>query len=174
MLGADTDLPALGQALGDGSIGAVTVAQALHWMDHDELFRCTMSLVRPGGGVAVVTNGTPLWLQDSDWSRALRGCLERWLGERLTFACGTDEESQQRYADAMVRTGFDVLSAGVDYVAELSLDQIVGGVLSAFPVDRLPTTDERPAFSEQVRVALGPHDRFEEQVRVAVLAGRRL
>ena len=172
LLGTDTDLPAVSRVIGDGSIGAVTVGQALHWMQHDQLFISAASLVRAGGGVAVVTNGAPLWLQDSDWSRALREWLERWLDETLTFACGTDEPSQRRYHEAMTRAGFDVLSTSVDYEVELSLDQIVGGILSAMPVDRLPAPDARPGFAQQIGEALGPHRSFSEQVRVAILAGR--
>jgi hypothetical protein len=56
----------------------------------------------------VITNGTPLWLQDSAWSRALRGLLEQWLDTTLTNACGTDEASQQRLINehiTMDRTG---------------------------------------------------------------------
>ena len=55
---------------------ALTIAQALYWMNHQDLFRAVVPLVRPGGGVAVVTNGTPLWLQETDWSRALREFLQ--------------------------------------------------------------------------------------------------
>ena len=172
LLGTDADLPAVGRLVGDSSIGAVTVGQALHWMQHDQLFRSAVALVRAGGGVAVVTNGAPLWLQDSDWSRALRDWLERWLGEKLTFACGTDEPSQRRYDESMTRAGFDVLSTSVDYQVELTLDHIVGGILSALPVDRLPATDERPGFAQQISTALGPHRCFSEQVHVAILAGR--
>jgi SAM-dependent methyltransferase len=172
MLGADADLPAVGRLLGARSIAAVTVGQALHWMDHEELFRSAVSLVRPGGGVAVVTNGTPLWLAGTDWSRALRECLERWLGQKLTFACGTDEDSQRRYADALARAGFEVLRAAVDYVAELDLDQIVGGVYSALSPDRLPPPGERPAFADRIRAAIGSDERFSEHVRVAIVSGR--
>ncbi len=174
VLGADTDLAALGRLLADTSVGAVTVGQALHWMDHEELFRASVAIVRRGGGVAIVTNGAPLWLQDTDWSRALRTFLERWWGSPLTSACGTDEQSQQMYAGALSRAGYDVLRAFVDYGVELSLDEIVGGVLSALPVDRLPTPEARPAFVDQVRAALGPHELFSEQVHVAILAGRLL
>ncbi|HEY6478934.1 MAG TPA: class I SAM-dependent methyltransferase [Streptosporangiaceae bacterium] len=172
MLGADADLPALRGLLGDRSAAMVSIGQALHWMSHEELFRSARPLVRPGGGIAVVTNGTPLWLQDSAWSRGLRGFLERWLGNEVTFRCGTDEESQRRYGDALAQAGYEVSRAGVDYVVELSLEQVVGGVYSAMPVGRLPAPDQRADFAGQVRAAVGPQDRFSEPVHVALLIGR--
>lgn len=171
MLGADTDIPALRGLLGDNSAGAVTVGQALHWMNHTRLFRAIVSLVRPGGGIAVVTNGTPLWQQDTDWSRALREFMERWLDTKLTNPCGTDEESQRRYQADLGAAGFEVLSTAVDYVADLDLDQIVGHVYSALGVTRLPAPDQRAAFAGQVRAALAPHEPFTEHMHVAILAG---
>jgi ubiquinone/menaquinone biosynthesis C-methylase UbiE len=172
MLGADTDIPTLGTLLGDSSLGAVTIGQALHWMNHDELFRVLVPLARRGGGVAVVTNGTPLWLQDTAWSQALRSCLEQWLGHTLIRTCGTDEASQRRYRDSLTAAGFDVHASCVEYIDELELDQIVGGIYSALPVDRLPAPDQRPRFAEQVRRALAPHAPFHEHIRVAMLIGR--
>jgi SAM-dependent methyltransferase len=172
MLGSDADLPALSGLFGEGSIAAVTIGQALHWMRHEELFRSAGPLLRRGGGVAVVTNGTPLWLQDSPWSRGLREFLAGWLGTTPTSPCGTDEQSQHRYRAALTRAGFEVSSAAVDYVAELSFDQLVGGVYSALPVDRLPPPDQRPAFAEQLRTAIGQQDHFSEPVHVAILTGR--
>ena len=77
MLGADTDLPALQDLCGPRSVAAVTIGQALHWMRHEELFQAAVPLLRPGGGIAVVTNGTQLWLQDSARSRGLREFLDR-------------------------------------------------------------------------------------------------
>jgi ubiquinone/menaquinone biosynthesis C-methylase UbiE len=171
MLGGDTDLPALLGLLGDRSVAVVTIGQALHWMRYDELLRRVASAVRSGGGVAVVTNGAPLWLQDSAWSRGLRAFLERWLGKKLTSWCGTDGQSQQRYRQALAQAGFAVSSAAVEYVAELSFDQLAGGVYSALPVDRLPDPDHRAAFADQLRAAVGPQDRFSEPVRVAILTG---
>jgi SAM-dependent methyltransferase len=172
MVGADTDLPALEGLFGQRSVAAVTVGQALHWMKHEELFRSAIPLLRAGGGIAVVTNGTPLWLQETGWSRALREFMQRWLDCELTYPCGTDEQSQQRYREALKAAGFDVVSTAVDYVAELDLDQIVGGVYSAMSEDRLPAPDERPGFTEQFRAALGPDERFIEHVHVAIQIGR--
>ncbi|WP_433533292.1 class I SAM-dependent methyltransferase [Micromonospora sp. CA-263727] len=172
LLGADTDVPALGALLGGGTVGAVTVGQALHWMDHDALFPRLRPLFRAGGGVAVVTNGTPLWLQDTGWSRALRGVLERWRGVELHRSCGTDDASQRRYRDSLVAAGYDVGATTVDYTAELSLDELVGGVYSVFSVDTLPAPEQRSEFSARIRRALHPETRFREHVRVTVLVGR--
>jgi SAM-dependent methyltransferase len=172
MIGMDTDIPALRALLGGNSVAAVTIGQALHWMNREDLFPAIIPLVRPGGGVAVVTNGTPLWLQDTDWSRALRDHLERWLGTKLTSACGTDEQCQRRYIDDLASAGFEVLATAVDYVAELDLDQLVGAIYSALAVTQLPAPDQRPAFAEQIRRAVAPHEHFREHVHVAILAGR--
>ncbi|MCQ6246132.1 class I SAM-dependent methyltransferase [Streptomyces malaysiensis] len=76
VLGADSDVPALSELMGQRSLAMAVIGQALHWMDHGELFRALSPLIRPGGGIAVVANGTPLWLQDDEWSRSLRACLE--------------------------------------------------------------------------------------------------
>jgi hypothetical protein len=150
----------------------VTIAQALHWMNRQELFGAVVPLLRPGGGIAVVTNGTPLWLQETDWSRALRDVLERWLGTTLTDACGTDERSQRRYSEDLTAAGFDVVTTAVDYVASLDMDQLVGGVYSAMG-RRIPAASQRPAFAGQIREALAPQDHFSERVHVTIVAGTR-
>ncbi len=172
LLGADTDVPALAALLGDQRAGAVTIGQALHWMRYRELFGRLAAVLRPGGGVAVITNGTPLWLQHSGWSRALRRFLEQWLGTTLTNACGTDEASQQRYRDTMAAAGFDVTETSFDYTDNLDLEHLVGSLYSALPVQRLPPPDQRAAFTEQVRRAVSPHERFTEPVRVRMLLGQ--
>jgi ubiquinone/menaquinone biosynthesis C-methylase UbiE len=172
LLAADTDMPALAALLGNRRAGAVTVGQALHWMRYGELIHALVPLLRPGGGVAVITNGTPMWLQDSGWSRALRGFLEQWLG-RTARTCGTDDASQQRYRDAMTGAGLDVTETRYDYTDELDLDHLVGGVYSALPAGRLPPPDQRAAFADQIRRAVAPHAPFPEPVPVRMLLGRR-
>jgi len=173
LLGADCDIPALGALLGEATLGAVTIGQALHWMDHDLLFSTLAPLLRDGGGVAVVTNGMPAWQQDADWSRALRGFLERWLGKSLTFPCGSDQASQQRYAAGLRTAGLQVSETSIEYTAEMDLDHLIGGVYSALSVDQLPEPDRRADFAEQIRQALHPTTTISEHVRVAMLIGRK-
>ncbi|ALG09138.1 class I SAM-dependent methyltransferase [Kibdelosporangium phytohabitans] len=172
MIGSDADLPTLGTVIGDRNLGGVTVGQALHWMDHEKLFRDLAPLLRSGGGVAVLANGTPLWQQDTAWSHALRGYLEQWLGTKLTRTCGTDDASQLRYGDSLTAAGYDVASTAVDYTDELSTEQIVGGVYSALPVHRLPAPEQREQFAERLHDVLQPHLPFTEQIRVSILTGR--
>lgn len=171
MLGRDTDIGVVGRLFGERSVGAVTVGQALHWMNWEDLFGRIDVLVRAGGGIAIATNGTPLWLHDTDWSRRLRLFLERWLGTTLTAACGTDRESQERYRRALDARGFEVLSDALDYEVELDLEQLIGGLYSAMGTN-LPTEPERPRFAARVREAVAPDEHFREKVHVALLAGR--
>jgi hypothetical protein len=170
LLGADTDVPSLGGLLG-GRLGAVTIGQALHWMDHEKLFPALSPLLRAGGGIAVVTNGEPLWLQDSDWSRSLKAMLEDWLGHPVQNACGTDFATQERYQAALAEAGYVVGTRTIEYAAELTVDQIAGGVFSAIPADRLPAREARPAFAERIRSAVGPYGPHIEDVRVRLLTG---
>ncbi|MBP2327491.1 trans-aconitate methyltransferase [Kibdelosporangium banguiense] len=172
MLGADTDIPKLTAVLGERSIGAVTIGQALHWMDHDTLLHALFPLIRPGGGVAVVTNGTPLWLHDNPWSKSLRASVEHWLGHKTTLTCGSDAEAQQRYAESLRANGFTVDTDTVEYEDELTIDEIVGGMYSALPPSKLPTPEQRPVLAGQIQRALEHDGPFIEHVRVTVLTGQ--
>jgi SAM-dependent methyltransferase len=168
-IGSDADIP----TLVSGPVGAVTVGQALHWMHHEELFRAVATLARPGGGVAVVTNGIPLWQQDTAWSRALRDYLEDWLGSKTANTCGTDDASQRRYRDSLTAAGYATAVVYIDYADELSVEQVVGGVFSALPVDRIPAVGQRQGFAERLGEVLRPHGPLVEQVRVTILTGVR-
>lgn len=173
LLGADTDVPALSAALGPGSVAAITIGQALHWMDHATLFRAAAPLLRPGGGIAVVTNGIPLWLQDSAWSRALREVLQEWFAMSLRQTCGTDTAAQEKYAESMSNAGFAVSGTTVEYTEELTTEQLIGSVYSALSIEQLPPPELRPLFAERLAGALEPHAPFVEQVPVKLLVGRK-
>ncbi|MFJ9442085.1 class I SAM-dependent methyltransferase [Kitasatospora sp. NPDC101235] len=174
VLGADSDVPALGALLGQRSLAMTVIGNALHWMRHDELFRALVPMFRPGGGIAAVANGTPLWLQDSTWSRALRACLEGHFGTSLEASCGTRPEDRDRYAQALDAAGFErVQEIVIEYSDELSFDQLMGGICSAIPADKLPESKNRPAFAEYVQQSLpAGQSSFTEHVKVSVLAGR--
>jgi SAM-dependent methyltransferase len=172
VLGSDDQLPAIAASLGNRPIGAITVATALHWMDDPTVFQTAHKLVRPGGGVAVVTNGKPLWHLDIEWSRALHGFLEGWTGRPATMGCGTDDESQRRYRDHLAAAGLRVSATRVAYDDTVDFDHLVGGVLSACPAQMLPRGEERQRFRDGLRGAVG-NGPFPETVDVGLLFGVR-
>ena len=171
VVGGDADVPALGALLGERSLGAVTIGQALHWMEPARLFRVLRPLLRPGGGVAVINNGRPIWLQDSGWSRALREFLEQWLGKELTRAFGSDDEGRATYRADLVEAGFTVHERSVEHSDTMDLEQVVGNVYSAVSVAELPPPEERQELAERIGRALAPHAPFTEHIRVTILAG---
>lgn len=172
VLGGDGDLPALGGLLGPRSLALTVIGQALHWMRHESLFARLRPLCRTGGGVAVIANGAPLWQQDSDWSAALRGCLEEHFGTELKASCGTGAQERAVYADALRAAGFtQVRETVVEYREELDFEALIGGVYSAMSAADLPGPRERPEFAARVRRALPPGDSFTEHLRVATLVG---
>ena len=166
------DLPAIAATLRPRPLGAVTAATSLHWMDSAAVFDAARSLIRPGGGVAVVTNGKPLWRLDNEWSRALRAFLERWNGRPAKQGCGTDDLAQRRYREHLVATGFAVTDRHVQYTDDLDLDRLVGAVLSAFAEDMLPAGDDRARFRDQLSEAVGDGP-YSEPVDVGIMLGVR-
>lgn len=171
MLGSDRDLDALGSLLGVRSIAAVLIGNAIHMMDHVSLFDAARPLIRPGGGVAVLANGTPIWQQDSVCSRALRDALEDWFEIKLTSMCGTDRASRLDYAAALTAAGYSDVKETVlrEDDDDLDLQWVVGHLYSAIPQGHLPAPEERAAFEQYIREALAPRTTFTEHVRVAVL-----
>lgn len=114
-----------------------------------------------------------LWLQDTDWSRALRGCLEERFGRRPTGTCGTDAETRRRYGAALTIAGYRVHEVAVAYTDDgLTAEEIVGGVYSAISADRLPQPPERAVLTARIRAALPARQRYVEEIAVNVVIGR--
>ncbi|WP_027863537.1 class I SAM-dependent methyltransferase [Marmoricola sp. URHB0036] len=171
MVGSDREVTRLRAVLGQRRVAALTVGQALHWMDHRKLFSSATPMLRPGGGIAVLTNGIPLWLQDSPWSQALRQFLQDWFGTTLQRRCGSDSATQLEYADSLRSAGLVVTESVVEYADELTLEQMIGGVYSALSVTQLPSAERRPAFDQGLADALASHGPLVENVPVAMIIG---
>jgi SAM-dependent methyltransferase len=173
LLGSDRDLAAIAGLLGERTLAAITMANSIHLTDYERLFRQARSLLRPGGGIAVLANGRPLWQQHSVASDALRACLEQWFKVKLTSGCGTDRKSREQYAAALEAAGYADVQETVlaDYEDVLDLEHVIGNLYSAIPASQLPSPDQRPVFEERIRQALPDHS-FTERVRVSALTGR--
>ena len=170
VLGSDADLPALAALRGEDGWGAVTVGQALHFMDHTALFGRAREMLRPGGGVAIISNGVPLWQQDSDWSRALSSALEDWFHTPSSSTCGTADADRARYRSALREAGFAVEEASYQYKAKITFDDVIGGLFSAISPTDVPD-EVRDAFTQHIAQALPEAVTFTETVPVTALIG---
>ena len=175
MLGADDDVPALRGLLGAEAVAAVTVSNAIHLMNSARLFADLHDVLPPAGSIAVIANGTPVWLQDRPWSRALRRFLEERFATTIDSACGTDEPSRRRYRAELETAGFLTSDQHITYRDLVEFDWLAGNVYSAMPTEWLPAREDRPLFERHLHDALRsaqPDGDFIEDVRVAILLGR--
>jgi hypothetical protein len=141
-------------------------------MDDVALFRDAYALVRPGGGVAVVTNGKPLWHLATEWSAALSAFLVQRSGRSEQQHCGSDDDAQQRYQTNLASAGFTVHERHVRYDDDLDFDRVYGMMLSAHSLATLPQGAERARYRDALHDALGDGP-FPQNVDVAIITGRR-
>jgi SAM-dependent methyltransferase len=167
LLADDRDVRRLPMLAG---LDAVTIAQAIHLLDRRPLFESLAARMTPRARVAVIANGSPLWLRDLPWSRALNAYLGMWFGTAPQSACGTDAQSRGRYRAELAAAGFRTATeVTADHRESHTVAGIAGNVYSALSPGSLPTD---PAFEAGLGEALGPGP-FEEDVRVAILVAAR-
>jgi trans-aconitate methyltransferase len=175
LLGTDEQVPGLESLLGKECLDLVTIGQALHWMDAADLFTALVPLLRPRGGIAVIANGVPVWLQETPWARAIVAVSRKWFGE-LTFpSCGTSDEDRARYRDLLESAGYTVGELCFPYGEAFTTTEVIGSFYSAAPLEKLSAA-QRPEFDRDLRTALEaaqPDGRFVEHVDVRVLLARQ-
>jgi SAM-dependent methyltransferase len=168
LLAGDADVARLPLLAG---LDAVTIAQAIHLLDRPLLFRSLATSMSPRGRIAIIANGSPLWLRELDWSRALRAYLEEWLGAPVSSSCGTDAASRAGFRAELAAAGFPAaVEVSYDYTESHSLGRIAGNVCSALSPAQLPSSSS--SFEDGLRAALGPGP-FAEDVRVSILVAGR-
>ena len=186
VLGDDGDLPALAPLLGrgrpgpgsgtdagSGGAGAVVVGNALHWMDERSALSAAAALLRAGGGLAVVTQGTPLWLGKSPWQQAVREVLEDGRGPS-TQTCGSDQAALDARAQVMTDLGLEVAVQRWQAEHSVDVEWVLGHLGSAMSAGAL-SSDGPHGLGSRLRAALadvGPAAMVEHVTTTAVL-GRR-
>ncbi|GAB4079841.1 class I SAM-dependent methyltransferase [Modestobacter muralis] len=167
VLGADTDLPQLGRWLPPP--GALVVGNGLHWMDEAATLAEGAALLRPGGGLAVVTQGPPLWLGTAPWQQAVRSVVEQALGP-VTATCGSDATALADRVGLLEALGLtvQVSSWRADHVVDAAW--VVGHLGSALPGDALASGSLQQALETELDRQAGP---LVEQVLTTAVVARR-
>ncbi|MGZ4506714.1 MAG: hypothetical protein ACXVX0_05620 [Blastococcus sp.] len=140
-------------------------------MDAPALFEAAHQGLAPGGAIAIITQGVPLWLTEADWARALNAFLADWFGRPVTTRCGSDAAALRERQGQLAAAGFaDVAVLEHRYQVDVDADYVIGHLYSALDADVLPTA-HRPEFEDGLRLALRPFQGapMREEVPVTVL-----
>jgi ubiquinone/menaquinone biosynthesis C-methylase UbiE len=175
MLGSDAGVPGLAGLLGKAAVDVMTISNAVHFMDTKRLFDGLPGVLAPGGRVAVIANGTPIWLQDSSWSRGLRRFLEQRFDSDLSGSCYTDDSTLARCRQDLEAAGFTTAEHTMSFREAVSADWLFGNLMSAVPLDWLPAHNDRPAFAADLTDALRSGQAagdFVDDVRISIVLGR--
>jgi ubiquinone/menaquinone biosynthesis C-methylase UbiE len=167
--GSSTELQALEPAL--GRFDLVTIGTAFHFMEPSATL-AELQGIAAGGVVAVAYNGTPIWLHPDPWAKALRRILENRLGP-LSDTDFTVEALDA--AEATMRAlGYTQIEQWErSYLDTISLDFVIGHILSATSADQIPPA-QREDFAREVSSAittLAPSGRVDERVPVRAVIG---
>lgn len=148
-------------------IDLVVIGNAFHHMDQHQLLQDLDLLVHPDGGLCVATSSVPVWLQDCDWSLALRSALEAELGP----LDGSGVPDTDATATLLLNSAFSEVSTwALEQPGKRTSESVIGeivssasGRLSAAVLDRLRAVTE--SFAD--------HGELAETIRTtAVIAYR--
>jgi SAM-dependent methyltransferase len=171
VLGGDSDLPELRRRLsGPAGIDAVGIGNALHWMDEPAALQACAALLHPRGGIAVVTQGPPLWLGPAPWQQQVRQALEQLFGP-VPSTCGSDDEAVQSRSRLLAGLGLDVQVETWRTGHEVDADWVIGHLGSALPAGAL-RPGEAGGPADAVRAVLdrqGGQDLVESVTTTAVI-----
>lgn len=131
--------------LADGSVDAVTVAQAFHWFDGDAALAEIHRVLADGGALGLVWNGRD---ESVAWLGRLGALMEPYRGDAPGYRSDT-------WRDAFERTRLftSLEHRAFRFVHELDPDGVVARVTSVSFIAALPD-DERAAVAERVRALL--------------------
>jgi ubiquinone/menaquinone biosynthesis C-methylase UbiE len=149
LTGSSDHLRELASALGHFDL--VTIGTAFHFMEPRATL-AELQKIAAGGAVAVLYNGSPMWLHTDPWARALRSVLEARIG-RLGSADFT-AASLRACEDAMRELGYTQVERWERTHSErIDLDFVIGHILSAASTDQIPPAERRD-FADEVRSAV--------------------
>jgi SAM-dependent methyltransferase len=167
--GSSTDLQTLAPAL--GWFDLVTIGTAFHFMEPTATL-AALQRIAARGAVAVAYNGTPMWLHPDPWARALRRVLENRLGQLGDTDFTTD--ALLAAEDMMNALGYTQIERWErSYMDTISLDFVIGHILSATSADQIPPA-QRDDFAREVSsaiTALAPSGCVDERVSVRAVIG---
>ncbi len=161
-----------------GTFRLVTCADALHWMDGDRVIALCHERIEPGGGIALLTAGSPLGTGAGDlpWQEAVTETIQRWLGPRRRAGSGYSQQSTRTWQEILAASPFVAIDEGaVTSALDWSFEQVLGNLYSTSYANRSLLGDDRERFEDDLRAQLAraePSGHFEREIESSWIIGR--
>lgn len=162
--GSSWDLPALQSAF-----RLVTIAEAFHWMEREEVLKLIYDRVLPGGGIAIVSRK---YHPPDGWQEVVDQAVRKFIGEQRRAGQGFYEHPKMRHEVVLGRSQF---RSAAPWSCEMQLnwtiDDVLGFLYSTSYASRRLLGSNQEAFEQELRMGL---NRFEPRgvlaIRVVITA----
>jgi SAM-dependent methyltransferase len=156
-----------------GQFQLVTIGQAFHWMDRDEVLRRVGPILVPDGGIALI-GGTTIWGAPEPWAEAVVAVVRRWLGEERRAGGGlhtaTRASNHRSFEEVLADGGFGRIETGAFRFQHVwDLAGLTGNLYSTSYCSPALLGANRAAFEADLRrilLDLQPDGRFAQAIRV--------
>ena len=161
----------------EGPYRLATMSRAFVWMDQYLVLKLLKDVVVPGGGVAILGDGS-FWSGTDDWQKIVKKTVQSFLGEtRKAGKSGVFFDTGEPYTDMLRKSGYrDVERVDFAIERDWSFSEVVGCLYSTSFAARSLFGDQLEAFEQKLHENLGaPSDkqRFTERVDFTVQSGFR-
>ena len=170
--GLSTELTGMVKA--PGEIDLVVIARAFHWMDRKKTLEDVYSVVRAGGGIAVINDRDPLNQPEVAWREIIKAMIREWLGEeRRAGTAGTFAPLPKTHEEVVQESRFrDMIVIYLNTMRTWTTDRIIGYVFSTSYASVPVLGEKKEAFEADLRrrlTGLEPSGRFRERATTEII-----
>lgn len=162
-----------------GRFRLITIGNAFHWMQHDEVLTKAHALLEPGGGIAILGNPGFVWGGVNPWEATVRDVIVRWLGPRRRTSTGffPAESGDAWIQSALARSPFtDVIGSEFHWSRPVDIDHILGELYSTSFANHTLLGDRAAPFAADLRqslLALEPTGHFAQHITTGCLIAHK-
>lgn len=159
-----------------GRFELVVCGSAFHWMDQEKVAGIVFDRLVPGGGFAIVGQGS-FWTGSEAWQQEVVRVVQRWLGESRRAGEGVYRGPVKRHEDIINESKFGKCTKGQYYYdVSWNPDFILGYLYSTSFCSRRLLGDNIPAFEADLRAALyrlNPEGQFRHHVAINYILAQK-
>jgi ubiquinone/menaquinone biosynthesis C-methylase UbiE len=144
-------------ALDIGEIDLTVIAQAFHWMDREQTLRDLYPLIKPSGGLVLITaDGPKTDSPDTDWKVIISDTVRFWMGDiRKAGTKGTYTHPAKRFETVLAESRFHGFeSYQFTTKRTWTLESIVGYLYSTSSTSIPVLDDKKEPFEADLRKRL--------------------